>query len=217
MASDQVTVKLILDFILSWSLIIQNASTTRKIQNLHFVRIMAHQKLAQIALVGFLGPPTPTNITLSLLSRNALNSVVFLKLSTMTRLLTHTLNSPSDISLCKWTKALAKPTISKTISWDIGAFTRLEQSFCLTQSRKSMGFSFWWFLKRLTFLILTDVMRFFILYKRSECGVFLLRFVQIISYGIGNVRVMRFVTIAQSNGASCGRFAGMQIARLMKV
>ena len=65
--------------------------------------------------------------------------------------------------------------------------------------------------------ILTDVMRFFILYKRSECGVFLLRFVQIISYGIGNVRVMRFATIAQFNGVSCGRFDGMQMARLMKL
>ena len=80
-----------------------------------------------------------------------------------------------------------------------------------------MEFSFWWFLNLLTFFILTDVMRFFILYKRSECGVFLPRLVQIISYGIGNVRVIRFATIAQFNGVSCGRFDGMQMARLMKL
>ena len=31
----------------------------------------------------------------------------------------------------KWTRALVKPTISRTISWDIGAFRRFDQSFCL--------------------------------------------------------------------------------------
>ena len=78
---------------------------------------------------------------------------------------------------------------------DIGAFPRLKQNCFLRKSLKSMEFSFWWFLKRLTFLMSTDVMRFFILYKRSECEAFLLRSVQIISFGIGNVCVMRFVTI----------------------
>ena len=111
----------------------------------------------------------------------------------MTRLLTHSLNIPSDISLSKWTRALAKPTISRTISWDIGAFRRFEQSFCFRTSLECMGCSFWLFLKRLIFLTLTDVMRFFILCKRSPCRIVPRRFVQTISHGIGNARVMRFV------------------------
>ena len=49
--------------------------------------------------------------------------------------------------------------ISRTISWDIGAFPRLKQRYCLRKSLKSMKFSFWWSLKRLTFL-----------YQRMQCA-----------------------------------------------
>ena len=40
---------------------------------------------------------------------------------------------------------------------------------------------------------------------------------QIILYEIGTGHVMRFVIIAQSSGASCGRIGGMQMVILMKV
>ena len=60
-------------------------------------------------------------------------------------------------------------------------------------------------------------MRFFILCKRSVCGVSPHLSVQIILCEIGTELVMGFVIIAQSNGASCGHIGGMQMVILMKV
>ena len=115
----------------------------------------------------------------------------------------------------KWVKALARPTISRTISWILRDFDGSNKPL-LGGVLKDMRFSFKFSPKRLTFWIEMDAMRFFILCKRSEFRVFPRRYVQSISCGIIIVLVMRFV-ISQSSGASRRCFARMQMARSIKV
>ena len=103
------------------------------------------------------------------------------------------------------------------ISWYIVVFRRFEQSICFRKLLIPMELAFWWSLKQPIFLTSTDAMHFFTLCKRCTCGVLPRTSVQIILSEIGTDYVMRFVIIAQSSGASCGRIGGTKMVRLMKV
>ena len=123
-----------------------------------------------------------------------------------------------DLAICIPAKSPHENPLNCTIMTNLITCTfPIPHDVFSTEQCERASFKFWWFYKLRTFLMSAGVVRFFILYKRKACETFPHRRVLNTSCGIGNMYVMRSAIIVQSSSASCERFAGMQMAKWMKV